>query len=213
MTDTFHFRPEVSRGALQRPRPEDLSTYGFLPHPEDLRDYRSETYHMVILEKLPAATTNHRFRAVTNHAATPGCSTQTPIYGNEVSQSVRYWERMQTPQLISPEQSGGICPCPTRLPSGPNATSEPHARGPFEVVSTESRGYPFPTAFSQHKNSLRFPVATTPAAALLLMSDSSPEGSQRTRFGFELVRSLSPLLHTEGVDVSLSRPLPDQRCN
>ena len=151
MTDTFHSRPEVSRGALQRPGPEDLSTYGFLPHPEDLRDYRSETYHMVILEKLPAATTNHRFRGVTNHAATPSCLTQTPIYGNEVSQSVRYWECMQTPQLIPPEQSGGVCPCPTRLPSGPNATSEPHARGPFEVVSTESCGYPFPTVFSQHK--------------------------------------------------------------
>jgi len=198
MTDAFHLQPE----------PEESPTYEFPTHPDDLQDYRSETCHMVILEKLQAATANNQFQVVTNHAATPGYSVQIPICGNEVSQSSRYWEFIQTPQLIPPGQSGGVCQWPTSLPPGPNPTSEPRILGPFEVVSTEAAVTNHPW-FSHNTTSLQFPVATTPTAALLLTSDFSPEGSQRTRIGSELARLLSLLSHSGDVDVSLSRPLPD----
>jgi len=131
MTDTFHLRPEAGW--------------------EDLQDYRPETCHIMLLEKLPAFTTNNPFQGVSDPTSTPGCSVQIPIYGAEVSQSSRYWEFMQTPQLIPSGQSGGVCPCPTRLPPGPNATSEPRDRGPLEVASTESNGYRLPAVPSQHE--------------------------------------------------------------
>ena len=113
----------------------------FLPNPEDY--YRPS--RVGILGTLQAVTTNRHLQVVTNQAAISGYSAQIPIDVHEVSQSIRYWEFMQTPQLIPPGPSGGVCPCPTRLPP------EPNARGPLETVSTESCGYPLPTVFSQHK--------------------------------------------------------------
>jgi len=128
MTDAFHPRPEAGW--------------------EDLQNYRSETSHMVLLEKLPAFSTNHLSQGVSDSTATPGFSAQFPIYGNEVSQSFKYWESTQTPRFLPPGQSGGVCPCPTLLPPGYNATLDPRACGPLEVVSTDSHGYQLPMVFS-----------------------------------------------------------------
>jgi len=125
MTHTFDTRQEVSRESLH-----------------------------VILQTLQAVTTDHH-QVVTNHTATPGSAARTPIGVQEVSQSFRYRESTQTPQLISSWPIGGVCPCPTRVPAGPNAIPAPRTRGPLEVVvNNESQGYRFPTVFSQHRQPL-----------------------------------------------------------
>lgn len=92
----------------------------------DLQNYRSKPFNTVLLGDLPVGE----------------CG---------VSQSSGYWEFMETPQLGSVRPSSGICPCPTRLPHGPNAASELRARGPLEAVSTESRGYQLTRVFSRDK--------------------------------------------------------------
>lgn len=125
MTDAFYFGSEVDWEPTQPLGPEDPSIYEFLTHPEDPLDYRFGASHMLILDRLPAVTHNHAFQGVDDPAVIPGGSTKTPIYGNEASQSPRYWEHMQTPQSTTPGSSMGICPHPTHPPSGPNMNSQP----------------------------------------------------------------------------------------
>ena len=93
--DAFHFQPEV-----------------------DPLDHRFEASHMMILDRMPTATSDYSFQAVNDSAAFPAYSPQAPIYGNEVSQPSGYREFMR-PQSIPLWPCNGVCPQPTNSPSGP----------------------------------------------------------------------------------------------
>jgi hypothetical protein len=137
MTDAFEPRSEVDGESQHGLGPEGLSVSEFSTHLEGPLDYRFVASHMLILDNLPVVIPGRPAQAVSELLAILGGSAQNPIYGNEASQSSRYWEFMQTPQSIPPGQSSGVCPVPTYPPSRPNLTSQPG--NPVGVVSIESR--------------------------------------------------------------------------
>ena len=86
---------------------------------EDPLDYPFGASHMMVLDKFPAVTPHCTSQAT---YTVRGCSAWEGIVGNEVSQTTRYWDAMQSPQSIPSRQNDGDCPSPTSLPSGPNLT-------------------------------------------------------------------------------------------
>ncbi|KAF9645653.1 hypothetical protein BDM02DRAFT_487408 [Thelephora ganbajun] len=122
MVDVFDIQPEVDSD----PQPEDRGISGFLDPLDSPLDYRFGASHMVILDNLPAEIPHYLSQEVDNILTVLLDSARDPIYGNEVSQSTRYWEFMGSPQSTHPEQSSGVCPRPTSLPSRPNLTSRPN---------------------------------------------------------------------------------------
>ena len=122
MMDTSEDLSGVDGGSMCDLGSEDLSISRFLTHHEDPLDYRLGASHMLILDRLSATVPDHPSYEANGFADIFNGPPQVPIYGNDVSQSSRYWEFMQVPQSVPPRQSNEVCPRPTYLPSGSNTT-------------------------------------------------------------------------------------------
>ena len=112
----------------------------------DPLDFRFGASHMLILDGLSVAVHYYPSQTVNGLTVLDG-SSRGPIHTNEISPYSRYWENLQNPQSLPPQQSNVVCPSPTHLPSRPNPVSQPGNH--VEMVSAGSRHHP-PATIPRH---------------------------------------------------------------
>ena len=150
MEDILGLLPGADGDSLHDLEPEDLLISESSARLEDPLDYQAP--HMLVLDQLPAVSPHHPPQTMNDFLATSGGPAQVPVHGNEVSQSSRYWEFLQSPQLAPPIQSSGDCPTILGLEPKATTTNPPRFARNTQPIGNPRTSYHPPPRSCDHNN-------------------------------------------------------------